>query len=191
MTQTIRSPYIGGAKKPKATKPIPKQLRGWHEFLADFRAMHPTYSYAEAMKKASGPYRAENGLPPKPKKKAGMNIAGKTRKGKGIFGDVGSAVDDLGSLIGFGKSKRKPAPKRGRGAVQGSGFWEDFADGFKKGFTGTLGVAKDIVPLLGLGKKKGKGIELAGKKKKPAPKKCAGVSAKTGMRKAPVPLSRR
>lgn len=31
---------------------------------------------------------------------------------------------------------------------EGSGFWSDFADGFKKGFTGTLDVASHILPFL-------------------------------------------
>ena len=30
----------------------------------------------------------------------------------------------------------------------GAGFWKDFGRGFKEGFTGTLGLAKDILPFV-------------------------------------------
>ena len=35
-----------------------------------------------------------------------------TRKGKGIFGDIGSAVDSVGGLFGLGLPKRKPVARR-------------------------------------------------------------------------------
>jgi hypothetical protein len=36
----------------------------------------------------------------------------------------------------------------------GEGFFEDFADGFQKGFTGTLKVAQPLLKIIGLGKKR-------------------------------------
>lgn len=40
----------------------------------------------------------------------------------------------------------------------GSGFWKDFGKGFKKGFSSTVGLAKDVVPLAGtVAKLSGKG----------------------------------
>lgn len=56
----------------------------------------------------------------------------------------------------FGKGKGKKM----RDALEGAGFWSDFADGFKKGFLGTLDVATKalpvVAPFIGLGKSGGK-----------------------------------
>lgn len=38
---------------------------------------------------------------------------------------------------------------RSGGKYNGAGFWEDFADGFKKGFFGTFDVIKPVLPFLG------------------------------------------
>jgi hypothetical protein len=49
------------------------------------------------------------------------------------------------------RQRRSRAARRQRqgGAMTGGGFWSDFGDGFKKGFTGVMGVAKPLIGLMG------------------------------------------
>lgn len=45
--------------------------------------------------------------------------------------------------------EQRASNKKGLEALYGAGFWSDFGHGFKKGFTGALGVASSVAPLFG------------------------------------------
>jgi hypothetical protein len=61
--------------------------------------------------------------------------------------------------------------------IEGSGFWDDFATGFKQGFSGVMDLAKTVAPLLplvGLGKEE---------KKRGRPKKNQAVQVEVEIKK--------
>lgn len=75
-------------------KDIPYQLLGWHEHVAFTRDKFPNLSYKEALSKASQTYHGKSGAGAKKKV---------VKRGKGIIGDIGNALDPiLTPLLGLG-----------------------------------------------------------------------------------------
>jgi hypothetical protein len=101
----------------------------------------------------------------------GANSAGRSRmlsqkyNGAGVGGIGGQVVPSIRGTSIYDRAIRhqvydsnRPPSKLTPVAQQqgqygsgrsGAGFWEDFGDGFKKGFFGTLGLAQPFLPLLG------------------------------------------
>lgn len=64
-------------------------------------------------------------------------------------------VKDSNPQLSFGEVLKVASNIKNQGGMRGGEFWEDFGDGFVKGFTGSMKVAMPIIKAVsGLGKKK-------------------------------------
>jgi len=91
----------------------------------------------------------------------------KLMRGGSFLSDAFNVVKQLAPIVApliMGAGRSKMADKvlmveKAMKTLHGGSFWKDFGKGFVKGFTGTLGVAKDLAPIvlpfLGAGRKVG------------------------------------
>lgn len=96
-----------------------------------------------------------------------LQALSKKMKGGNWLSDAFNVVKQIAPIVaplmlGAGRCKmcdKVAMVEKAMTTLHGGSFWSDFGKGFVKGFTGTLGVAKDlapvVLPFLGKGRKKG------------------------------------
>jgi hypothetical protein len=100
---------------------------------------------------------------------SGLKLAGQGRmKGYGLLDSIralmGNAENKVDTMLGNAIWGYIKGMMKGSGNLRGSGFWSDFANGFKTGFVKTLDfislpialLAPELVPAIGIGKEVGK-----------------------------------
>jgi hypothetical protein len=99
---------------------------------------------------------------------SGLKLAGRGMKGTGILDSIralmGNAENKVDTMLGNAIWGYIKGMMKGTGNLKGSGFWSDFANGFKTGFVKTLDlialplslIAPELAPAIGIGKEVGK-----------------------------------
>lgn len=146
---------LGGARRRRVGRPRkhPMMTRGsagnkagakkndWLKFVEAHRGDHLTLKELSKMYKAQG-HRVAPKKAPKRTRRDALHLRQRA------FGPPMSLTHAQQMhlskwLKSIGHGVEGPCP-----VCEGSGFWSDFADGFKKGFTGTLDVASKVLPFL-------------------------------------------